>query len=196
MKSRSEEKNRLDERRGFFSRILSIGLFGIGLISVSLEAKGSGKIKTLTETQKKELFFIYEEEKMARDVYITLGELYPNENTFASIQLSEQRHMDAAEELCEKYGVDISMVDESLVGFFNLTELQELYDELVDQGKINLYGALESGIYIEELDIGDLTELIEETGMPTDVVKVYENLREGSYNHLESFQTAISRVKP
>jgi len=194
MKSIAEEKNKLNERRGFFSRMFATGVVGIGLMSTSLEAKNAAKTTILTEAQKEELFFIYEEEKLARDVYITLGELYPDENTFASIQLSEQRHMDVAEALCEKYGVDISMVDESRIGFFTLEELQELYDGLVEQGRESLYGALESAIYIEELDIGDLTELIEETGMPSDIVKVYENLREGSYNHLEAFQTSISRV--
>jgi len=60
----------------------------------------------------KELIYsIYEEEKVARDVYITLGELYPDENTFANIQLSEQNHMDAVRKLCVKYGIEIPADD-------------------------------------------------------------------------------------
>ena len=77
------------------------------------------------------LFYIYQEEKVARDVYITLGNIYTDENTFASIQLSEQRHIDSARGLCEKYGVSTEGVDEESVGNFVLPVLQELYDTCV-----------------------------------------------------------------
>ena len=50
------------------------------------------------------------------------------------------------------------------------------------------------GIFIEELDINDLTKAIEDMGMPQEVINTYENLREGSYNHLEAFQDALTRV--
>ena len=163
----------------------------MSIFSASALAKGK---TTLTEEQKDELFFIYQEEKLARDVYITLGKLYPNENTFASIQLSEQRHIDSAQGLCEKYGIDISNVDEDQVGNFVLPVLQDLYDNLVEQGTQSLVDALGVGVFIEELDIGDLTDAIEKMEMPADVINVYENLREGSYNHLEAFQGALERV--
>jgi hypothetical protein len=191
----------IKSRRNFFSKILIAGVSGATLLTGTAYAKGRGRGRgqsqsktTLTEAQKDELFFIYEEEKLARDVYITLGKLYPEENTFASIQLSEQRHIDAAQGLCEKYGIDISSVDEDQVGNFVLPVLQDLYDSLVDQGTQSLADALGVGVFIEELDIGDLTHAIEDMGMPSDIVGVYENLREGSYNHLEAFQGALSRV--
>ena len=186
----------IKSRRNFFSKVLVAGVSSATLFTGTAEAKGKGggtKV-TLKDAQKDELFFIYEEEKLARDVYITLGKLYPDENTFASIQLSEQRHIDAAQGLCEKYQIDISEVKEDEVGYFVSPLLQTLYDDLVAQGTESHYDALEVGVFIEELDIGDLTDLIEEVGMPADVVNVYENLREGSYNHLEAFQTAISAV--
>jgi len=186
----------IKSRRSFFSKMLFAGV-GSATLFVSTAAakgKGGGSKTEITDEQKDELFFIYEEEKLARDVYITLGKLYPDENTFASIQLSEQRHIDAAQGLCETYDIDISEVKEDEVGYFVSPLLQSLYDDLVTQGNESLYDALGVGVYIEELDIGDLTEIIEETGMPSDVVNVYENLREGSYNHLEAFQGALSRV--
>jgi len=80
------------------------------------------------------------------------------------------------------------------VGYFVSPILQGLYDDLVEQGSESLYDALGVGVYIEELDIGDLTDIIEEQGLPSNIVNVYENLREGSYNHLEAFQGALSRV--
>ena len=193
----------IKSRRSFFSKMLIAGVSGVALFSETAYArgrkgkkdkKGGGSKVQLTKAQKDKLFFIYQEEKLARDVYITLGKLYPDENTFATIQHSEQRHIDSAQKLCETYKIDISEVNESEVGNFVLPVMQTLYDNLVEQGSETLYDALEVGIYIEELDIEDLREAIEEMNMPSDVINVYGNLREGSYNHLEAFQGAVSRA--
>ena len=70
----------------FLSKMLVVGASGIALLSSSAYASEySGGTSTLTDEQKDRLFFIYQEEKVARDVYIYLGELYPDESTFASI---------------------------------------------------------------------------------------------------------------
>lgn len=183
--------DQIQGRRGFLSKMLAVGATGVALLSTSAyAAKGSLR---LTNIQKDELFYIYQEEKLARDVYITLGKLYPTESTFASIQLSEQRHIDSAQGLCEKYRIDLSGVNEDGVGNFMLPVLQDLYDNLVAQGEESLLDALKVGVAIEELDIGDLTHAINDMGMPADVINVYTNLREGSYNHLEAFNAAIAR---
>jgi len=188
--------NKTNSRRNFLSKMLITGASGVALLSSSAYAQiqtsvGSG----LTEEQKDRLFFIYQEEKVARDVYIYLGELYPEESTFASIQLSEQRHMDAAQKLCINYGIDVSMVDESesACGEFSVDYLQELYETCINLGESELVEALKVGKLVEETDIGTLTESIESMDMPDDVVRAYEILREGSYNHLESYEAAIAR---
>lgn len=178
-------------RRSFLSKMMLTSIGGAALLSTSAHAKASNT-KSLSEDQKDKLFFIYQEEKVARDVYITLGNIYTDENTFASIQISEQRHMDSARELCEKYGVDISSVDETQVGQFVLPILQELYDTCVSTGEESHLDALKVGEMIELTDIDDLEEAAE--GMPSDVVSVFESLKEGSYNHLDAFQTAIARA--
>lgn len=183
-------------RRNFFSKLLITGTGSLGLLSLS-GCGGSSSSSTdtaqLNEEQKDELFFIYQEEKLARDVYITLGNLYAEAatNTFSSIQKSEQRHIDAAQILCERYGIDISAVNEDGVGNFVLPVLQQYYDDLVAQGSISLLEAYKVGVFIEELDIDDLTHAIDDLGMPADVVSTYTSLREGSYNHLEAYETAI-----
>lgn len=155
----------------------------------ALMTTSSFAAKALTQAQKETLLFIYQEEKVARDVYITLGKLYPDQKVFNNIQLSEQKHIDSAQMLCEKYGVSISNVDETEVGVFVVPALQELYDTLVLQGSRSEIGGLKVGEYIEVTDIDDLEHA--EIGMPTDVVKVFENLKAGSYNHLDAFRTAI-----
>lgn len=184
-----------NKRRNFLSKMVGVGIGGAALLTTSAVASGRGRNSstvTLTEEQKDKLFFIYQEEKVARDVYITLGNIYTDEDTFASIQISEQRHMDSARGLCEKYGVDVSEVDESKVGEFVLPVLQELYDTCVGVGEETLLDALKIGELIEITDIEDLEHAAE--GMPSDVVSVYENLKEGSLNHLDAFQTAIART--
>ncbi|MDM5270903.1 DUF2202 domain-containing protein [Sulfurovum sp. zt1-1] len=178
-------------RRNFLSKVMLTSIGGAALLSTSANAK-STQNQSLTEVQKDKLFFIYQEEKVARDVYITLGNIYTDENTFASIQISEQRHMDSARELCEKYGVDISNVDESQVGEFVLPVLQELYDTCVSTGEESILDALKIGELIELTDIDDLEDAAQD--MPSDVITVFESLKEGSYNHLDAFQTAIARA--
>jgi hypothetical protein len=189
----NNNNNNIKSRRNFLTKMLVAGASGVTLLSSSAYAKKEtdDTIVVLTEEQKDMLFFIYQEEKVARDVYITLGNIYTNENTFASIQLSEQRHMDSAQELCEKYGVDTSVVDEDQVGNFVLPVLQELYDTCVSEGEKSLLDALKIGELIEITDIDDLEHA--SVGMPEDVVKVYDSLLEGSLSHLDAFTTAIAR---
>lgn len=182
------------KRRNFVSNLSMIGIASALGITAS-EARGRGRKRggntTLTEAQKADIFYMYQEEKVARDVYITLGNIYTDERTFASIQLSEQRHIDAVENLCNKYGIDLSGVNEQDVGNFVLPALQEYYDDMIARGD-TLIGALEVGREIEVKDIEDLETAM--VGMPQDVQNVFGNLREGSLNHLEAFETAIDRV--
>ena len=146
----------------------------------------------LTKAQKEMLFFIYQEEKVARDVYITLGEVYKHENTFRLMQIAEQRHVDCARELCDIYGVDTSSVDEKTVGTFESPVLKTLYDAYTEKGKNSLIDALEIGKFIGVTDIKNIEYA--SVGMPSEVIKVYENLRKGNLNHLDTFETAISRA--
>jgi hypothetical protein len=188
-----------NNRREFLNKVSKAGaaLLTAGAVSgTALEAKGGknggGSTSTkLSEEKKDKLFYIFQEEKVARDVYITLGELYPEENTFAMIQLSEQRHIEAAGTLCDTYGVDTSYVNLDFVGQFELPLLQQLYDTCVEQGSISKLDALKVGELIELTDIDDLESAM--VGMPQDVVNVFSNLKEGSLNHLDAFRRAIAR---
>jgi len=173
------------------NRRVFMGMAAATVLSVSVFGKVSRV--TLTKEQKASLLFMYQEEKVARDVYYTLGKKYPTAKTFANIQLSEQEHIDKVESLCIKYKVDISKVQESVVGVFVLPELQNLYNILVAQGSTSLLAGLKVGVAIEEKDIADL--LVAQVGMPADVVKVFENLRAGSVNHLDAFNKAVAAVK-
>ena len=142
---------------------------------------------------KKIIYSIYEEEKVARDVYITLGELYPDENTFANIQLSEQSHMDAVEKLCVKYGIEIPEGELVDVGDFSIEAMEILYDDYVERGQVSLEEALQVGIEIENIDIEDLGKTIYTKDMPKDAIRVLNNLLNASLNHFDAFTAASER---
>ena len=151
------------------------------------------QVRQLTEEQKTIIYEIYEEEKLARDVYRMLGDTYPEENTFANIQLSEQTHMDAVRNLCDKYAIAINVSDKT--GDFTIPEMREFYEAVVqtfvEAKEGSLLDALNVGIEIEVMDIDDLGLAL--VGMPKDVVNVFNNLMSGSLNHWAAFANAIDR---
>lgn len=179
-----------NKRRNFLKKAVLAGVSTVGLTATASAAKRNRTV-TLSDEQKETIFYMYQEEKVARDIYITLGEVYPDENTFASIQLSEQRHINSVEELCDKYGISKKGVNETDVGNFVLSELKELYDDMIIRGLDSHYEALKVGEDIELKDIKDLEEA--SVGMPSDVVNVFSNLKEGSLSHLDAFRGALSK---
>ena len=187
-------KNTSNNNRRDFMRLLGLGVVATATTALASGGRKSTTVEELTEEQKDMLFFIFQEEKVARDVYITLGNLYPEESTFANIQISEQEHILSAQVLCERYGIDTSSVnlsqEDDFVGQFELLAMQELYNQCIQLGQVSHLEALKVGEHIEVTDIDDLEHAAE--GMPSDVVNVYENLKAGSLSHLDAFEKAIA----
>jgi hypothetical protein len=134
------------------------------------------------------LAYMREEEKLAHDVYVTLFEQWSLE-TFQTISLSEQSHFDAVGTLLERYGLDDPA--SANVGAFANPDLQALYADLVKRGSQSLAEALKVGATIEEIDILDLRVRLAQTDN-ADIQQVYNNLLDGSYNHLRAFVTSLS----
>ena len=139
----------------------------------------------LTEDEISGILFMREEEKLARDVYLYLYELFPL-RPFLNISKSEQAHMDAIKYLIDTYELE-DPVGENPPGVFQNEELQELYNELISQGREGRSEALQVGALIEEVDIIDLQTELEEHATHEDVVRVYGNLCKASENHLRAF---------
>ena len=134
--------------------------------------------------------FMREEEKLARDVYLQLAELW-NMNIFGNIASSEETHMGAVLSLIDM--ADLEDPAEGLgQGEFLNEELQNLYDQLVARGGQSLAEALLVGAAIEEIDILDLQKFLAETDDPA-IIEVYQNLLKGSINHLNSFVRTYER---
>ena len=105
----------------------------------------------LTALEVDGLAFMREEEKLARDVYLTLYEKW-NMPVFQNIAGSESTHMDAVLTLLERYSLDDPSAEKA-VGEFTNPDLQALYDQLVNLGSQSLADALKVGAAIEEIDI-------------------------------------------
>lgn len=141
-------------------------------------------IEQLSATEVDGLLFTYEEEKMARDVYTTLGATW-NVRIFGNIAKAEQSHMDAVKLMIDRYEI-VDPAADLLAGTFLNTALQKLYADLVAKGSYSIADALEAGATIEDLDLRDETALIASSDNQ-DLDTVYQNLAKGSRNHLRSF---------
>jgi len=137
----------------------------------------------LTNIEKNGLVFMYEEEKLAFDVYTTLSEKY-TVPVFKNISKSETYHMNMVLDLIKKY----KLKDPSgkAKGIFENIELQKLYTDLVEKGSKSLIDALEVGATIEDVDIFDLERINGKT-KNTELNKLYKLLICGSENHMRAF---------
>jgi hypothetical protein len=170
------------------------GMLALATVFTSTQAsaaKKSSAVVSLTEEEKNDLLFMREEEKLARDVYLTLFEKWGTP-VFANIATSEQQHMDAMLILLNTYKLP-DPAAATVVGEFVNTELQELYDALIQRGNQSVLEALKVGGIIEETDIEDINAAIE-TSRLAKIDSVYENLLEGSYNHLRAFAKQITSL--
>ena len=139
----------------------------------------------LSEGEIEALFFMREEEKLARDTYLELYDIYGLRN-LGNISKSEQVHMNAILHLIDKYELT-DPVGENERGVFQNEDLQELYDELLERGKTSKIEALKVGALIEETDILDIQKELDEVVDNKDIRFVFENLIRASGFHLKSF---------
>ncbi|MEJ2266459.1 MAG: DUF2202 domain-containing protein, partial [Anaerolineales bacterium] len=90
---------------------------------------------SLTTAEEDGLRYMREEEKLAHDVYITLYDQW-HLPVFQNIANSEQTHTEAVRTLLDRYRVpDPASVE---VGVFTDQTLQDLYNQLVQQGSQSL----------------------------------------------------------
>ncbi len=138
----------------------------------------------LSDDEVQAILEMREEEKLARDVYTKLYEMW-GLPIFQNIARSEQTHTDAVKALIEKYGLEDPVKDDS-VGAFSDPRFTELYNQLVEKGSKSIVDALKVGATVEDLDIKDLEDWLKVVDNE-DVRLVFCNLMRGSRNHLRAF---------
>jgi hypothetical protein len=170
---------------------LLFALILVALLVAPLWAKGPNGPSTssgLSVTEKDNILYLYEEEKLARDIYVAMYNLY-GAYIFNNISESEQRHMNSVAKLISKYELDDSVIDNEPGSFTNVI-IQGEYDRLLGDGKQDLTSALWVGVEIEEMDIGDIERMLDQTAK-ADIIRVLSNLLDGSKNHLDAFNTQL-----
>ena len=137
-----------------------------------------------TSAQKLQLQYLVEEEKLARDVYLYFAANVTS-TKFANIARSEQTHMDLIAQVLKTYKYWNPTLVRKPGVFYNQT-LQALYTSLTAKGSTDIWAAYEVGIEIENLDIGDIQNMLDDS-MPADMKYALERLLNGSINHLAAF---------
>lgn len=171
-----------------FSLVLIVAMVTvISVVGLSMAAGAAA----LTEEEKAALLYMREEEKLAFDVYKVLASKW-NVNIFTNISESEQKHIDSVALTMEKYGL-ADPVKNSKPGVFINVKLQNLYNQLVAEGSTSLQAAFKVGMTIEDVDIFDLQEYLKFV-KNEDVVRVFENLKAGSINHMQAFYSQLKAL--
>ena len=146
----------------------------------------------LTNAEKRALIFMYQEEKLAKDVYLEVSKMYPNLRTFPHIYKAEIMHEKSVANVLRHYNIPLPLRSE-VVGQFRNVKLQRLYNFLIEKAKKSVKDALEVGIMVEVTDVEDLDKYLKVAKSP-DVVALFKFLRAGSYNHYNAFNRELRMV--
>jgi hypothetical protein len=185
-------------------KLLATALLVAGLAATplgTLAANGKGgpalsapprasAVATLSDAEVATLVWMREEEKLARDMYITLNTYFPAK-IFVNIAAAEQRHFDAIGKKLVLY--DIADPATDVVGTFTNPDLQGVYDDLLALGMVNYVEALKVGVTIEETDLADLEAAIDGTSS-VPLARTYLHLLTGSEHHLAAFTRALAKA--
>jgi hypothetical protein len=195
---------------------LSAAMAALGAYSSNgFAAKGAASTG-LDPVEASHLTFMREEEKLARDVYLTLASLYPDQAVFNTIATtSEQTHADTMRDKLAQFDLpDPNPATNDLpdsIGVFLGSEwgwyFTEKFGALTSKARTSELDALYVGAFIEELDMNDIAvcpQVMVDKGYPkpcgleyTDasaLTNAYNSLIDGSENHLRAFVGQIEAV--
>ena len=161
------------------------------LLPTATQAASTQPQPTLTQIPGQELTLLRmaEEEQMARDIYNVLY-LQTGQKVFQNIAASEQTHIDTLLALMMANRIDPLP---GTPGQYSDPGLQALYNSLIADASQSTLKALQTGALVEETDIRDLRLAMAECTDPQ-TIEAYQQLLDGSYNHLAAFAGAIQRL--
>jgi len=135
----------------------------------------------LDQDEEQVLMKIFEQEKLARDLYKELYDRW-KVRVFLNLAISKQYHFDMVKTLLEKYDVEYPADDTP--GTFTDQELQKLHSEWLEKGKESLENALEVGAEAEEMNIYHVKEYLSQIDND-DLRIMLVNLSYASARHLK-----------
>jgi len=160
----------------------------------------------LTEEQKYALSYMWHEEKLAYDIYVTLDANTPSNQLSNIANRSETKHIGLVQDLVEKYNLDITnatdyengyseeILESMPIGEYKIAKIQDLYNILYDKGINSLQDALEVGCMVEVTDIDDLDKYLEISKGAQDLIDTFTILIEGSYKHYWAFDSGLKNL--
>jgi hypothetical protein len=164
-------------------------LVGLAIVALPAERAEAKKGEATADAKIADVTLLREEEKLARDVYLTLHKRWGLQ-IFDNISRSEQRHMDRMQSLLASYGAP-DPVKSDEVGAFTNPELAALYKKLTRQGEKSEKEALLVGATIEDLDIRDITAMKKRTSA-SEALDAFDKLLCGSRNHMRAFTRQLA----
>ena len=174
-------------KRNTLRSLIGVAVAGVALPLAFGSAASAGAATSSARTTM--LQSMASEEKMAHDVYLTLGDIYTT-RVFDNITNSETQHESSLLTLMRAYGVADPNAGMA-VGEFASDEWESLYDTLVAKGKVSLKAAGGVGVTIEKMDIADLDQALA-ANPAAEISRVLESLRAGSSRHLATFERVVS----
>ena len=149
---------------------------------------GSFPYEEISDVEETSLLHMREEEKLARDVYDYLYEIW-GMRIFNNISSAEQSHMSSLATILQKYNIPDPVLNDDR-GSFSDEGMKELYTKLTAMGSNSLADALLVGATIEDLDIFDLQNALLKTDN-MDILFIFGNLKKGSENHIRAFTNQL-----
>ena len=157
----------------------------------------------LTDEQKYALAYMWNEERLAYDIYMNLYKINPLRQLENIATKSEITHINLVVDLVEAYDINITnLVDytesyskEELEampsGVYGIQAIQDLYDTLYEMGVASSQASLEVGCLVEVTDIDDLDRFIDESAGNQALIDTFNILRDGSYKHYWAFDGSL-----
>ena len=174
-------------------------------VQVAIDGPSYALSQELTNT----LAYMGNEERLAYDVYNELYRQYGTKQFTNIATKGEYKHITAVQALVQKYKLsdDVSFTNVDLpalgyqntpienmqAGTYDIATIQKLYDDLVAQGSASEIDALKVGCIIEVVDVNDLDADIgiAVSENVSDVITVFNFLRDGSYSHYWAFDKGL-----
>lgn len=158
---------------------------GVGFTSCSKDDKSDTDTTTgvtLSEAQKSHLVTLYEEEKLAHDLYTEFYDA-TGFTPFSHHTEAEAKHMGFVDDILMLYNISRPDLGH---GLFENEGYQNSYNEWLAKGTTDSLQACYIAAYIEEMDILDLMDGIQ-IAETAEIKDLYETLKAGSENHLRAY---------
>jgi len=164
-------------------------------------------LTALDDNQKYSLAYMWNEERLAQDLYLNLYNVNSDAIQLYNIALkSEAYHIELVENLVKAYDLNITnLVDYTQnyseaelkampAGTYGVTAIQDLYNTLYNNGAASVQASLEVGCMVEVTDIDDLDKYIIDAKENQALIDTFNLLKDGSYSHYWAFDRALKNL--